>query len=816
MMKKITATLLILIFITTCVMAQSGLLFKGIVRDSETSLPIEYATVSIYSNDSVLIGGGVSELDGIFSIESKSVAGYLDIEFLSYEIKRIQYKPTASGLVDLGEITLSSSAISIDEITITAEKSTSQFLLDRKVFNVGQDLASRGGTAEDLLNNVPSISVDIEGNVSMRGGSNVRIFINGRPSNLVGMNGSNGLRSIQANMIERVEVITNPSARYEAEGMTGIINIILKKDTKGGFNSSFEVNGGVPKQFGVGANLNYRKGLTNFFLNYGFRSQLRPGTGYNFLERYDGNNTSAILSKNNRERNRVSNSVSSGLDFHLTEKQLLTASLTYSYNNGSNNSLVTYKYDDYLGKRDVKQIDLIQDYILRDNNEIELSPRMQYSLDYRKEFDEKDKVLSANLSYQQSRETEDNTYVERLYESNVAIENGLNQRSSNLEGERNFSGQIDFVQPINEVGRFELGARSTYRKIDNDFSVEELMGDVWLVLDNISNMFNYDEGVYGAYAIYGNKFEKFSYQGGLRYEYTHVLTELVTTSQVNNRNYGGLFPSGFLNYEFNQGNQVQVSYSRRIRRPEFRDLNPFFGFTDRINFFSGNPNLNPQYTNSFEVSHLRFWDWGNVGTSLYFRRTDDVSTQIKTINDDGTTFTKPENLGKEDNSGIELLASFSGLKWLKFDTEFNVFNSRFFDAPGRPELDASSIATRARVSTRITFLQGTEAQLRWNYAGPQQRPQGRQRAFRSLDLGISRDFFDDNLTATFNVNDVFNQRKSRYERYDDTFYELGENQWGRNSAVLTLSYRINSKKENKPDKKSNGQGSGEENGSGMF
>lgn len=814
-MNKSTAVAIFFFSPICFLQAQNTVLFKGLVKDSETNLPIEYATISIYNEDSTLVGGGVSELDGIFSIESKAVPGYIEIEFLSYERTSVPFKLNQAKMIDLGEIRLSPAAISIDEVTVTAQKSTSQFLLDRKVFNVGQDLASRGGTAEDLLNNVPSISVDIEGNVTMRGGSNVRIFINGRPSNLVGLSGTNGLRSIQANMIERVEVITNPSARYEAEGMTGIINIILKKESKGGFNSSFELNGGVPKQFGGGANVNYRKGLTNFFLNYGLRSQRRPGSGYSFLERYEGNETNAILSRTNRERNRLSNSISSGLDLHLTDKEILTASLTYSYNDGNNHSLVNYKYDTYQGKKSLQDIEALNDFILRDNHEVELSPRMQYALDFRKEFDEKDKLLTANISYQQSRETEDNTYVETSFENNVPISEGLNQRSGNLEGEKNLSAQVDFVKPINDVGRFELGARSTLRFIDNDFLVEELVGEVWEKLENISNMFDYNEGVHGAYAIYGNKMDRFSYQFGMRYEYTMVRTELVTSGDVNDRQYGGLFPSGFLNYEFNEGNQVQVSYSRRINRPGFRELNPFYGFTDRINFFSGNPNLNPQYTNSFEISHLRFWDWGNIGTSLYFRRTNDVTTHLKTLRDDGTTYTRPENLGNEDNSGVEILTSFSGLKWLKFDTEFNVFYSRFFDAPERPDLDAQSIATRARINSRITFLKGTEAQLRWNYSGPQQRPQGKQRAFRSLDFGLSKDFLGDAMTITLNINDVFNQRRWRYERFDETFYEIGEHQWGRNSANLTLAYRINAKKE-KPGSKKGNRESGDENGGGMF
>ncbi|HMS70803.1 MAG TPA: outer membrane beta-barrel family protein [Saprospiraceae bacterium] len=809
------AIIFILFLATTKGFNQQTVVLSGKVQDSETKIPIEYATISVYSaKDSSLIGGGVSELEGAFSFEVPATDGYVDIEFLSFNTKTVSYQVNNQTIIDLGMVSLMPSSISIDEVTVTVQKSTSQFLLDKRVFNVGQDIASRGGTAQDLLNNVPSVAVDIEGNVTMRGGSNVRIFINGRPSTLVGLNGANGLRNIQANMIERVEVITNPSSKYEAEGMTGIINIVLKKDSKGGFNSSFEISGGLPDLKAFNTSLNYRKGLTNFFVNYGIRYNKNPGLGSSFLERYEGPITKSILTQNTRTRSRLDNSFRSGLEFYLSEKEVLTASFTYTHENGDNNALLTYRYGEYSGTKPKAYTAALTDFIQRDNIELELSPRTQYSVDYSKEYEQKGKTLTGNIQYQNTKESEENTYEEKSVENAVVVERFLSQRSGNLEGEKNLSGQLDFVQPFGENGKLETGFRRTLRNINNDYLIEELTGEVWTKLENLSNNFIYKEGVHGIYANYGNKVDKFSYQMGLRYEYSMVSTELVTTNDINNRNYGGLFPSGFLNYELGSGNQFQFSYSRRINRPRFRELNPFFGFTDRINFFSGNPNLNPQYTNAIELSHLKFWDWGSLSSSLYFRRTNDVTTDIKTINPDGTTFTKPENLGKEDNSGFEFNTSFSGLKWLRFDTELNVFYSRFFDAPQRPELNTSSIATRARINTRFNFWKGAEAQLRWNYNGPRKVPQGSQRAFRSLDLGVSKDLLGDRMSLTFSWNDVFNQRRWRFERITPTFYEDGDWQGRRSSATLTLAYRINAKKQEV--ERRGEQDNGNENGGGVF
>lgn len=813
-MKQIIIILFVISSQIIYAQGPKGLVLKGKLTEEITGQPVEYATVSVMSKaDNSLLSGGLSETGGVFEFEIKNIPSYALIEFLSFSSVKIDI-PAAekdAKVIDLGEIKMKSASVAIDEVTVTAEKSTSQFMLDRKVFNVGQDLGSRGGTALELLNNVPSLTVDVEGGISLRGNSNVRVMINGRPSGLMGMNGSSGLRSIPANMIERVEVITNPSAKYEAEGMTGIINIVLKKDAKGGFNGSFEVTGGLPRELAGGANLNYRSGSVNFFVNYNIRQRKSLGSGENYLERTFGTERNGLFTDRNFDRDRFSQVVRSGLDFFITPKQSLTASVSYNANNGENNSQVSYRSlttaPSLLLKENVRSLN---DYILRNNFETEKGPRLEYALDYKKEFDKKGREWTANLQYQNVNEIEASDIDESRVVNQLNLGTNLRQRTQNDEGEKNLNFQTDYKTPVGQSASLETGLRTTNRTIRNDYFVEEKEGEVWKTIESLTNDFKYDEHVHAGYAIFNDKKYKYSYQLGLRYEYTDVTTTLLNTNQVNPRQYHGLFPSGFFNYQITPENQVQLSYSRRIRRPGFRDLNPFFSFSDRINIRTGNPDLDPQYTNSYEASYLKYFDNANFGVTGYFRKTSDVITSIKELKEDETTLNFPVNLGYEENAGLEILGSYSALKWLKIDGDLNLFHNRFYGAEEKGISDTQSFAMNSRINSRISFAKNSELQVRWNYAGPRNVPQGKSKAFTSLDLAYSMDINKD-LTLTANVRDVFNQRRWRYERFTDTFYEEGDFQMARNSFNITFNYRVNAKKERPKSRQSQ-----EEQGGMMF
>ena len=795
--------------------SQSLIKVIGKVLDKSNGNPLEFATVSLFSSaDSTLIGGGLTEMDGSFSIEVRPIKMYGVIEFLSYKSFKTQtIQPTpGTPTVVLGDISLATDAVSLDAIEIVGEKSETTFALDKRVFNVGKDLSNRGGTAQDILDNVPSVSVDIDGGVSLRGSGNVRILIDGKPSGLVGISGANGLRSLPANMIDRVEVITNPSARYEAEGMSGIINIVLKKDNRTGVNGNFEASGGWPENYGLGANMNFRKGKTNLFVNYGLNYNYNPSVGYIYQENYHGDTTNSTYIVRNGFRTRLANSFRTGLDFSITEKQTLTGSLLYRYSESDNETPIRY-YDHIFFGTEPRGRNLVPtlNYSERIEDEKETSPTLEYNIDYVNRINDKGHELKATVQYSNNDETEIASYTQGYYNNSVFEGNTLVQRSDNTEKQSNIIFQTDYVKPLGKDSKFEAGLRSQLRKISNDYLVEELQNGQWEKLNNFSNKFRYSEDVHAAYSIYGTKIKKFSMQGGLRLEYTGIQTELLETGDINPRNYLNLFPSGHVNYEFAGQNQVQISFSRRIQRPRFWDLNPFFTFADNRNIFTGNPNLNPEFTNSYELGHIKFFESGNIGTNIFWRRTNDVIQRVTLFNDDGTTLTQPLNLATSDNAGMEFLFAWNPNKWLRLDGNVNFFRNIIEGNYEGIDLGADSYSWFGRVGSRFTFWKNADFQARFNYRAPVDIPQGEQKPQYIVDIAFSKDFLNNNATFTLAARDLFNSRRRNTEIYLDDFYQRVDQQWRRAPIVATVNYRLNMKKERKKP----GRGEGDYEGGDM-
>lgn len=773
----------------------------GKVMEESTGLPLEFATVSLFSiTDNALIGGGLTSTDGTFSIEGSAKPMYVLVEFLSFSTKRIDniMPQNDQTLIALGDIQIESDAVALETVEIVGEKSETTFALDKRVFNVGKDLSNRGGTAQDILDNVPSVTVDVDGGVSLRGSGNVRILIDGKPSGLVGIGGANGLRSLPANMIERIEVITNPSAKFEAEGMSGIINIVLKKDNKAGINGTFEVSGGWPENYGLGANVNYRKGKTNFFVNYGLNYNNNPSEGYTYQEAYLGDTTAASYIIREGERKRLANSIRSGIDFSISESQTLTASFLYRYSYDDNSNPIRYYDHNFYGNEPRSRF-LVPtlSYSLRTELETETSPTLEYNLDYIKRFKQEGRELKATVQFSSNDEVENSNYTQGFYNLGNFEGNTLIQRAENAEDQQTIIFQADYVHPFSKDTKFEGGLRAQLRDIRNDYLVEELDGADWLRIDNLSNDFRYKEDVHAAYAIYGSKINKFSYQGGLRLEYSDINTELLETNEINPRKYFNLFPSGHVNYEFGGQNQVQLSYTKRIQRPRFWDLNPFFTFADNRNIFSGNPNLDPEYTDSYELGHIKFWDKGNIGTSLFWRHTTDVIQRVTTFNLDGTTNTRPLNLATSDNAGVEFLFAYNPNKWLKLDGNVNVFRNVIKGEFDGLDLGADSYSWFGRVGSRVSFWKNADLQLRFNYRAPVDIPQGVQFPQYIVDIAFSKDFWSNNASFTLAARDVFNSRRRNSEISTDDFYQRVDQQWRRAPIVATVNYRLNMKKERK-------------------
>lgn len=786
---------------------------KGLIVDQNSGSPLEFATISLINKrDSSLAGGGLTGIDGTFEIKAKIGPLRAEIEYISFEKLVIDQVPfdrdairSGNRVIDMGTIQMSASSELLEEVEIRAEKSETQFSLDKRVFNVGKDLANRGGTAEDILDNVPSVTVDIDGAVSLRGSDGVRILIDGRPSGLAGGDNANGLRSIPANMIEKVEVITNPSARYEAEGMAGILNIVLKKEKGGGFNGSFDVNGGFPLSAGIGANVNYRKDKVNWFANYGLRYRENPGQGFYNQSQVRGNETFIQEQESERNRTGLSNSIRFGIDYFPREKETLTGA--FLYRNSNEDNLSTLTYNDFLNTVDNRTTTT-----LRTDDESEDESNLEYSINYNKEYSSRKHTLNATLQYRDKKETELSDFFEEVtFTSGTDIPDVI-QKSENAEGEKNILFQVDFSRPLKgEDHLYELGIRANLRDIDNDYAVTQLEDGEFFNLEGLSNNFEYDEDVFALYGIYGKKFGKVGMQAGLRAESSHVVTSLLQTNEINDRNYFGFFPSMHLNVELTETNALQLSYSRRIRRPRFWDLNPFFTFSDSRNTFSGNPNLDPEYTDSYELGTIKYFESGTISGSFFYRRTTDVIQRILEFRPDGTTNRQPENLAERDDYGLELTFQYSGIKWWRVDGNANFFRSITNGQNVDDGLQADTYTWFARMTNRFTFWDGADLQVRLNYRAPRETTQGKRFSVTSIDLGLSKDLTKD-ITMTLSVRDLLNSRKRRGETIGEGFYREDEFQWRSRSANIAFNYRINQKKK----RSRGGNRGGFEGGEGEF
>jgi outer membrane receptor protein involved in Fe transport len=776
----------------------------GTIIDGETSLPLPFATVSIFAKrDSALLGGGISDENGKFSVKSKPGLFWVEIEYISYASQIIENIPMESGKTsyDLGQIALISGGVALDEVEITAVKSTTQFALDKRVFNVGTDLGTKGGNAQDILDNVPSVNVDVEGNVTLRGSSGVRILIDGQLSGLVGIGDANGLRNIPADLIDKIEVITNPSSRYEAEGSAGIINIVLKKDRRGGFNGSFDFVTGDPYKLGIGVNSNYRSGPLNFFLNYSIRDNTSFGKSYTFQENYFDDQTRASFINRDFESSGISHTFRAGLGYTLAENTVLTFSGLYRSGNDSNDNITSYA--DYFLPAGTKRIDRTTltgaDLILRPQLETAEESNSEFSINLDKQMG-KGHTLRAGLNYRSQNEIESSNLQEYFANANQdpLSDPYLFQRTINDEGENSLVFNLDYVRPVGEKGSMEFGVRSSIRSINNDYLVEEQNDeDIFQSLPQFSNDFLYDEGVHAAYYQYGNEMGKISYQVGLRGEYSNVVTELKGTNKVNDRDYANLFPSAFINYAFSETDGMQVSYSRRIRRPRFHYLNPFFGFSDPRNFYGGNPDLDPEFSNNFELGYLKYWDKASLTSSIYYRHTYDVIERIqqKDITDESVLIRRPENIGTEDNFGFEFVGNLRPTKWWRLDGNLNLYRSITEGQLGDIVLNADTYSWSSRASSRFTFWNDSDVQIRYNYRAGQQTTQGNRNGAGTTDIAFSKDFLKKNLTLTLNIRDLFNSRRYESETITDDFYSDGFYQRRLRDISINLNYRLNMKKD---------------------
>lgn len=783
---------------------------QGKVIDKRAREPLAYATVAIFNADSVLVDGGITDGSGDFNFSVSPGQYYVEIQFIAYG-KRVIHDVRVldrRSQVDLGSVELSPSNTSLGEVVVTGERSEMVIGVDRKIFNVGSDLSNTGNSAAEILDNIPTVAVDGDGNISLRGSGGVRMLIDGKPSGLVNAGNAEALRALQGNMIERVEIITNPSARYEAEGMVGIINIVLKKDQRKGVNGSFETTVGYPHRYSVGANVNFRREKVNYFINYGVRYSEREGDGTSDQLFPLADPPFRTTIDNERLRSGWSQNLRGGLDFFMNEKTTLTAAAMLRLDDENNESRILYRDYEVAQRSPYRASERI-------DNERELERNMEFSLNLEQKFSSDDHVLNAFVQYMEDGETEDSELTETAL-SGPDRDDELLQRVFNEEREENLLFQSDYIHPFGDDGRFEAGLRGELRTIRNPYEVEELDNGNWRRLPEFTNHFLYDENVVAGYLQGANKFGAIGVQLGLRTEYSDITTFLEQGTVENKRDYFDFFPTLHTTYHFNTYNAWQVSYSRRINRPHFWSLNPFYGFSDSRNIRTGNPNLEPEYTDAYESGYVYASEVSSFYAGVYYRYTSDVIERISYVDEAGITFSVPQNLAERHAFGAETNLSVDPLKWWNLSANVNVYRMQtegVFEYNNKvTDLSADTYSWDTRINSRMRWDNGLSFQTTFFYRGKEETTQGVRKPFYMMNASLSKDVLKGNGTLTFNVRDVLDSRRFRYELNQPDLVSVNERRWSGQQFRLTFVYRLNQnarRSANGGGEEDNGMGGGD-------
>lgn len=769
----------------------------GKVLDTESEEPLEYATIILQSvaNPSE-VTGGITDSNGKFKVSAPKGTYNISVEFISFKPYKIENKTITENL-DLGTIVLEIDSQQLDEVEVVAEKSTVEIKLDKRIYNVGKDMTVKGGTAADVLDNVPSVSVDVEGNVSLRGNENVRILINGKPSGLIGLSSTEALRQFPADAILKVEVITNPSARYDAEGTAGILNIILRKGKGDGFNGSLTATAGTPELYGIAGNANYRKNKVNFFSNAGYRYRTGPGNSSVDATYLDTNGDIDGFREERLKFERQSDvfNINVGTEVFLTENSSITGNVLYRTSAGEDETTNNIKDFDANGALTATgRIFELED---------ETDDTFEYSFNYTNNIDEDGQKLT--LDFQQNFSDE----IEKSFFDNFSsLPNAEEGPAQTIQDESKVTYLIagDYVKPIKDKAQFEAGFRFNLEDLESS----NLVFDETLTLDPaFTNSLKFKQNVYAFYSQYGGKVkEKFSYLLGLRAEVTDADIELITTNENFDKNYTEFFPTVNLGYELNDQQSFTAGYSRRLRRPRYWFLNPFRSFTSQTNFFTGNVDLDPTYTNSFDLGYLNKWNKVTLNSSVYYQRSTDI---LQFVSEETGEFVdnipvirrRPINLSSEDRYGFEFTGTYSLSRKVRFDGSFNFFKFKtdgtysYIDSNNQTvvqSFDADNSSWFARFNSRITLPGAIEWQTRIFYRGPQKNAQSEREGIFSTNLAFSKDFFKEKGTLSLNVSDLFNSRKRRSKNFTPNTISDSEFQWRERQFTLNFIYRFNQKK----------------------
>lgn len=787
------------------------------VVDAKSSETIPFASALVIDRKTKAVVKGVqADVNGNLAVNDlpKGVFTF-KVSYVGYQtmVRDSVSISDAQNTINLGTVKMKpAKGTALKEVTITAQKSTMQLGIDKKVFSVDQSLVSEGGSASDLLQNVPSIQSDVDGNVSLRGSTGVKVLIDGKPSLIAGGDIAQILQSIPASSIETVEVITNPSAKYDAEGQSGIINIVLKRNKKLGLNGNIALTAGNRDNYNGNTSLSFQNNKVNLYANYGYRYSNRPGSGFNNII-YKNPDPLTDLAFADQTTSATgldkSHNAKAGIDYYLTDKDILSLSGGFNSRSQKEGDLnMIYKYGSQRNPLE---------FSTRNNSNSGSGNSYDLNFDYSHKFKTQGEELTFNFGYStgdNNRFQEYNTFVYSRAGVPVSEENEL-LRNINDGKNSNYNIQADYTLPLGKLGKIETGYRSQIRYSDNNTQATEFNSSTGSYDEDyaLSNLFDSKDQVHALYLNYQNQYKNFGYQVGLRGEDALLNTSSGGFDNTGNVtympgkiSYQRLYPSIYLTQKFKGEQQLQINYSRRVNRPRPWDTNPFTDYSNPLNWRRGNPNLLPEDVHSFELSYSKFWPKVTLISSAYMRRTNDLIQRVRsTPNAEGIIITTPQNLTRDLSSGFEFISKVDVLKAWNFTANVNVYHSDIAAVPAYEIKGNSGFSWNANVTNNFVLPYSITLQVKAEYESDEVMAQGKRNANWTADAGAKYDFPGKKASLSLNVRDLFNTRIWNMEFDDDnTKTEFQRRRYGP-VGNLTFSYRFGKTTFMKKSKKSDPQ-----------
>lgn len=763
----------------------------GKIIDAQTKQIIEYCNVVLFSyRDSAMVNGTITDKEGKFTLSNLRPGFYfLRASYIGYDnwtIDSIRITPNKPE-IDLGVIALDEKTIELSNVVVTGEKEVIINNLDKKVINVEKDLTNLGGTAVDVVQNIPSVTVDADGNVSYRGNQNVRILIDGKPSELLGLGSGDVLSNIPASQIESIELVTNPSARYDPEGTGGILNIVLKKRINGGLNGNISLTGGTGDKFNGSLNFNYKLPDVNFFASIDSRIHNADNNGNSLRTNNINNSLSYLDQLSNGTFNHFGHNFTAGLDITPDNYNTYTFSLRYRKFGFDTESLVKTS--------NLNSQSQLTRYFERSSDAERRMNALQYNLSYRRTFDTKGAELTADVILGDFKMKRDENFNQLNFDNSLNPIGNLLQKGLSDNKNIQWTIQSNYINPIEGFGRIETGFKVTLKNFNskNDYLTYDNNAANWLNDISRKTDFDYKENVYAVYGIYSNSISDFQYQIGVRAEQADVKgTENLTNSSFTN-DYFSVYPTIHLVQSLPDQQEVQLSYSRRVERPNNRQLNPYIDRSDSLNISYGNPELKPEYINSLELGYSKLFGKTALTSSIFYRNTNDAITNYTIVNVDGITETTWRNLAKNVSYGLELTFSSPLFDWFRTNTSFTYFKNEFEGL----DISNSDYSWLAKMNNTFMLSKDFNFQINLNYNAPTIMGQSKMKEQFATDFAMKKDFLDGQLSLTFRVSDVFNTRKWESETIGQNFVTSSYRKMESRVAYLGISYRLSPNNNNR-------------------